>query len=374
MSESRRPVAMVTSHPIDTGAAQLARGPSKGGLALHLAWTAFQRRQVSMAEICELEAVFLPVTKAPSRWRKAWSYLGLALQTFRLLAARRPEVVWVQLPQVPLLWVALVYRALSRGKVQVVADCHNAQLRDPWVSFPLAQWSLARADVVLVHNHEMLAQAQRLGWPRERLLVLEDVPPGGQADRGPSGLARKHLAAPKPWVVFPGSFAADEPIAELLQAARLVPEATFIITGRTENAARRGHDLSQAPANVVMPGFLPVDVFDDLLRESDCVLALTREEGIQLSVCNEALGFGRALVASDTVLLRELFGEAAVMVPGGDPAALAAACRQALDERVQREALSSALAKRRSAEWQAGPWAEVCKLLASRPATSKLGH
>lgn len=316
-----------------------------------------------MSGVCGFDPVFLPMNRTPSRWRKLASYVRLGWRTWRLLWVRRPEVVWVQLPQVPLLWVALAYRALSRAPVKVVADCHNAQLRKPWASVPFTRSALSAADVVLVHNKEMLAQAERLGWAPERLRVLEDVPPAGQAGREPSGLARRDFALPKPWVVFPGSFAADEPIAELLRAAALVPEATFVITGRVQNAVRHGHDLSLAPANVVMPGFLPVEVFDDLLREADCVLALTREEGIQLSVCNEALGFGRALVVSDTVLLRELFGEAGVMVPCLDPVALAAGCRQALAERVHRESLSSALALRRQIAWQAGPWSEVRRML-----------
>ena len=42
------------------------------------------------------------------------------------------------------------------------------------------------------------------------------------------------------------------------------------------------------------------------------VLGLTDAEGIQLSVANEALGAHRALVLSDTRILRAMFGEAAL--------------------------------------------------------------
>jgi glycosyltransferase involved in cell wall biosynthesis len=163
--------------------------------------------------------------------------------------------------------------------------------------------------------------------------------------------------------VLPGSFSADEPIEEVLQAARLAPDISFFITGRTQSAARHGHDLSNLPPNVRTPGYLPLDDFEDLLRGADCVLALTREEGIQLSVCNEALGFGRAMVASDTAVLRSLFADAAVMVKTDDPASLAAACREALAQQAQREEASRLLAQKRRAQWQAGPWAELRRLL-----------
>lgn len=335
------------------------------GRTVHVAWASFQRRQVSMAPLCGFEVAFMPLDKSLSRWRKAWAYLRLGVQTWRKLRAERPQTVWVQLPQVPLLWVALAYRAMSGSRVRVVADCHNMQLRPPWATLPLARWALRRADAVLVHNVDMERKAALLGWRMSRVVVMEDVPPVGM-DTAPKGLARQQLPAPRPWVVFPGSFAADEPITELLQAARLAPGLSFIITGRTQNAARHGHDLSALPANVWTPGFLPVEVFDDLLREADCVLALTREEGIQLSVCNEALGFGKSLVVSDTALLRRLFADAAVMVDSREPAAIVAGCRQALAEQDQRGPLSRELAARRLTSWVEGPWTQLCALLGRR--------
>ncbi|MBL8351854.1 MAG: glycosyltransferase family 4 protein [Burkholderiaceae bacterium] len=330
--------------------------------SIFVAWTAFQRRQVSMAPHCGCQTVFFPVARHAGRLAKAWTYLANAWRTWRCLRSARPGVVWVQLPQVPLLWVALLYRALSRSKVSVVADCHNAQLRPPWSRFPLALSSLRRADVVLVHNQAMLAQARALGWPMDHLRVLEDVPPVGKA-QAPNGTARRLIARAKPWVVFPGSFAADEPIGEILAAARLAPEICFILTGRIETARRHGHVLDDLPANVVLPGFLPVDAFDDLLREADAVLGLTKVEGIQLSVCNEALGFGRPLVTSDTRLLREMFGAAAVLVDTASPASIAQGCRAALADAGRRSALSVALGQQRLAAWTCDQLAEVQRLL-----------
>ena len=37
-----------------------------------------------------------------------------------------PEEVWLQLPQVPLLWIGLIYRAAAGRPVKLIADCHNA--------------------------------------------------------------------------------------------------------------------------------------------------------------------------------------------------------------------------------------------------------
>jgi glycosyltransferase involved in cell wall biosynthesis len=316
-----------------------------------------------MAQAAGFECVFFPI-QAKGKLSKAWGYLQALIQTVTTLKRERPAVVWVQLPQVPALWAALLYRALYCPRAKIVADCHNAQLRAPWSRFPFALWSLNRADVILVHNEAMYEQASVIGWPMEKVHVLEDVPPV-LTDVKPIGLARSQIDAPKPWVVFPGSFAADEPIAEVMEAARLAPELTFIITGRPERAARNGHDVSQLPSNMRLPGFLSIDVFDDLLREADVVLGLTREEGIQLSVCNEALGFRRPLVTSDTAILRQLFSEAAVMVSTSDPRSIADGCREALTNHEHRSELSGLLAIQRMKAWDFAQFSKVNACLAS---------
>ncbi len=317
---------------------------------IHLAWTAFQRRQVSMAQAAGFECVFLPI-KAKGKLDKFLGYLRALVNSVFILKKRHPDVVWVQLPQVPTLWAALLYRALCCPSAKIVADCHNAQLRAPWSRFPLALWSLRRADVILVHNEAMFDRAKEIGWPMNKVHVLEDVPPVF-SDVEPKGLARSQIDAPKPWVVFPGSFAADEPISEVMEAARLAPELTFIITGRPDRALRNGHDITQLPANMRLPGFLSIEVFDDLLREADVVMGLTREEGIQLSVCNEALGFGKPLVTSNTKILDKLFGNAAVLVDSKDSSSIAKGCRLALANKESLSIKSAILSSERMANWQ----------------------
>lgn len=330
--------------------------------ALFIAWTGFQRRQISMAPHCGFETVFFAVPRHTSRLAKLLLYLRHGMETWKLLRARGPAVVWVQLPQVPLLWVALAYRLLSKHTVRVVADCHNAQLRPPWSNFPFARWALRRADVVLVHNDAMHSAALELGWSPQSLRVLEDVPPQGMSGP-PSGLARRVIPLGKPWVVFPGSFAADEPVREVLEAARLAPELGFILTGAVQTARRNGHPVDNLPSNVVLPGFMPTDVFEDLLRDADVILGLTRFEGIQLSVCNEALGFARPLVTANTAVLRTLFGQAAVLVDANDPASIAQGCRQAFAESPARATASAQLAQTRVVNWLQGPLSAVKGLL-----------
>ena len=314
-----------------------------------------------MKDIVGFDCWFFPVPKS-GRILKIVSYFRLFIRSLRELRRVTPDTVWVQLPQIPALWVALVYRALSSNQVKVIADCHNAQLRKPWSYFPLALWSLKRSDAIVVHNEAMLERARQLGWPMDRVRVLEDMPALGK-DRPPIGSAARHIGAPKPWVVFPGSFAADEPIREVFEAARLAPDLTFIITGRPERARQNGHDIDNLPTNVILPGFLSIELFDDLLREADVVMGLTREEGIQLSVCNEALGFGRPLVTSNTSILSKMFGSAAILVSTSDPTSIANGCRYAVNNASEYSKKSSALSKIRVSQWESIQLADLYTLL-----------
>lgn len=345
------------------------RSITASGRDLYLAWTQYQRRQDSMAAQAGFECVFFQRSSRRGLPATVIDYARLSVRTWRLLRQRRPRVLWLQLPTVALLWVALSARRLMLPDMKIVADCHNAMFRPPWSRVPAGVSWLGRCDAVIVHNDAVLGDALALGLPAERTCVLEDVPPTALAEPAhaplpiPSGLQR-------PWVLLPGSFSADEPVAEVLATAAEMPEATFIITGRTERAARCGHDLSHAPPNVVMPGYLELPAFERLMRSADLVLGLTRHEGIQLSVCNEALGFGKPMVVSDTRILRELFSSACELTPGHDPQTLVAAIRRALERRDELATRSRRLAGARVQTWRESQYAAVQAVLGAHGAGS----
>lgn len=324
---------------------------------LHLAWAAFQRRQVSMADLADFDCWFMPMKyKGPNHLVRAWHYLGLAWRTLRVLRRARPPVLWLQLPQVPLLWVALVYRALFDPRVVLVADCHNAMFTPPWSRVPWGLSWLARCDLVLVHNNMVLLEALRRGVSHARLRVLEDVPPlRNQALDAADPVPAIFAGQPHPWVLCVGSLGRDEPVAQVLQAAGRLQAGFIAMTGRLSNAQRNGHAIGQVPANVRMTGYLPLPEFEALLRHCDIVLALTLHDGVQLSACNEALGFGRPMVYANTSLLRGLFESAGVAVDARDPDAIAAGLKEvAADLQRWREA-SRLAARQRRRHWQHGP-------------------
>ncbi|MBA2359639.1 MAG: glycosyltransferase [Actinobacteria bacterium] len=315
--------------------------------AVFVVWRAYQGRVDAMQRSFEYDAFYYGRSFGSRLWRTA-EYLLKGLATLGLLARRRPPVLWLQLPPTPLLYVGAVYKAVSRDAT-LVADCHNSLFTRPWIRTP-GLWRLLNqvADLALVHNEYVRAQAIALGLDAARCLVLETrpaTPAPAQADADSAAPA----GARRPWVLFPAGFDADEPIEAFLSAARKVPDITFVVTGDARRA-RGGYDDDAVPQNVVLAGWVDVARYKAFVRTADLILGLTLVEGIQLSVANEAVGYGKALVLSDTQLLRALFSKGAVYVKP-DPDDIANGVRTALARRSELEMEAIELRAERVERW-----------------------
>lgn len=321
---------------------------------LFVSWLRFSRRIASLDEHFGFDVRYFP-SPVLSKWLKPFGYLAQAFGTARAVLATRPPEVWLHCPPTFLPHLALALRRVA-GPFRIVADCHSGALSSRWTWLPGTVWAINRCDLALVHNAEDLAEALRRGVRRDRLVLLEDPPPTRLL---PAPAPRADGAAP--FVLVPCSFNPDEPIPVLLEAARRAPELRFLITGSRRRAAFQGF-LRDVPPNVEFTDFLPLDAFERLLVDAAVVLGLTSVEGIQLSVANEALGVDKALVLSDTRILRAMFGEAALLAKN-TPEDIAATLREAMARRAELEARSAALKARRLREWRA-PAATVARMLA----------
>lgn len=121
-----------------------------------------------------------------------------------------------------------------------------------------------------------------------------------------------------------------------VEAARLVPEARFILAGAWQDgAAARLRD--SAPPNLEMPGFLPQDEFDALLARTSVYVQPSAHEGFGCAVA-EAMAAGCIPVVTDRGALPEVVGDTGICVASQDPAELAAAIRTALSASSERRA------------------------------------
>lgn len=347
MTVSSPPNRPVAPERLPAGQTLDAVNPPK---QLFLAWVPFQRRAVTMESYFGYDLRHISLSYKHKLLRP-WEYVIKAWQSLGLMLRQKPEILWVQMPPAPLLYLVFAYKTLINHQVKLVADCHNATFRAPWIKFPGVIALLNRCDVVIVHNDDIAIQAKELGIRTDRIEVLLDrVQPLAQGNDFVEVAER--LALQTPWFLIPCSFNADEPIDEILTAAQQAPDLTFILTGNPARAKGR-HDLSQAPSNVKFPGFLPEGQFNALLYNATAVVGLTKLDGIQLSVANEALGCGRPMVLAKTSLLQRLFPSGAVYVDPVDAQDLVAGCRQAQVDSDRLTAEVQTLKTQRAHQWLA---------------------
>jgi glycosyltransferase involved in cell wall biosynthesis len=316
--------------------------PASKPKGIYLAWVNYQRRAESMQRYFGYDLFYIS-SRHLSPARKLLSYVVRARKMLQIVLRERPDVVWVQLPPTFLVHLLVLFRFVTRRRMKIVSDCHNAALRSPWSIVPLSVLCLNRTNLVLVHNRDIAPAARDLGIDRCRLGVLGDcvpVLPAGETDT--KRPARTVL-------VMPCSFHADEPIEAVLQAARQLESATFVITGNHLRIRDRGL-LEKASGNVIFPGFLPSAEFDRLLLHASAVLCLTTQEGIQLSTVSEAIAAGKPMIISDTALLRDFVGHAGIFVDNSVTSILQG-CRIAIECYGDYAAAARELRARRMTRW-----------------------
>lgn len=269
--------------------------------ALFLVWgpPSHGPRSKVFARELGIDVEFVEVTKRRGLLVAPYKYLMQTVRTVRLLRRRRPRLVFVQSPPSLAVWVVGAYAALTGA--DFVVDAHSAaMLADRWTRPRWLNRMLARRAVVtIVTNEHFAAQLEERG---ARALVVRDIPtsfPSGPSPDLPAGFN----------VLVVNTFNFDEPLAEVVDAARRSPDVTFHVSGRI--GANR---LPDAPPNVRFTDFLPDDDYYALMARADAVVCLTtRDHTMQRGAC-EALSMGRPIITSDSRLLRDYFHQGTIHV------------------------------------------------------------
>jgi glycosyltransferase involved in cell wall biosynthesis len=167
-----------------------------------------------------------------------------------------------------------------------------------WLQF----WLCRRAAGTIVHNEPLRDLVQRHGG---HAIVVTDVP--------------VRFSALEPYPLPDGtniavvcSFNPDEPIANVLAAARKLPDVHFHVSG--DPSALRAADRSAFPPNARLTGFLSTEAYASLITHADAVLTLTTRDNTMLRGAWEAVYQGTPVIVSDWKVLRESFGSGAVYV------------------------------------------------------------
>ena len=281
---------------------------------------------ISWAEHCSRSDNIARELKGSSHmvyWRRLGSrpltvllkYAGQTIRTLGILLRESPDAVFVMSPPVVAVLPVWLYSKLAR--VPYVIDAHSgAFLNRRWRHLQWLQYALCRHAATTIVTNNVLAERVRLKGGH--VTLMRDVPvvfPAG----APFHVGDAFTVA----VVC--SFNYDEPVAEIFDAARQLPDVQFYVTGnpkhlRADLAARR-------PPNATLTGFLPEERYGALLTHAHAVLTLTTMDHTMLRGAYEAIYQTTPVIISDWRILRDAFPEGAIHVAND-----AASIRRAIEE------------------------------------------
>ena len=267
-------------------------------------WAPYSRRSEMFARELGGQLHCIHYLKFRSPPYAPFKYVLQAVQTLRVLFAERPQAVHVQNPP---------FICGCRRRDLLPADGRALRRRVP---------------------HGRVRPSVELGPPRARSSSRAELRPTssptnigrswcGRGAATHSSCTTRSSTCPRgePFVVsngfnvaFLSTFAPDEPLDSVLEAAAMLPDVHFYVTGDTVEGDRRTHCAARR-RNVTFTGFLdPNGTYLGLLRAVDAALVLTtRDHTLQLAGC-EAIALGKPLVTSDFAYLRALFEYGAVFV------------------------------------------------------------
>jgi glycosyltransferase involved in cell wall biosynthesis len=268
-------------------------------------------------------------------------YPLLFYKTLHLLRSEKPSTIICQTPPIFCPLAAIFHAAINqRKKLRIIIDAHTATFEKPW-SLPIlkaiTRWAIKNAVAVIVANTEL----QNVVYQNYGVmpLVLDDGVPqveytnqeASQIISGKDskydrqylpltmhhglGLEEKYEnASTKFAVAVVSSFANDEPIQQILEAAKILTETTsFYITGDVSRlASKKLSEWKRSATNVIFTGFLNQLEYISLLKRADAVMVLTKRHHNMLSGAHEALALEKPLITSDWPPLRKYFSSGTV--------------------------------------------------------------
>lgn len=275
-------------------------------------------------------------------------HMILCAKTIACFVRLRPRLVFAQNPSMLLATVAVVWGRITGATI--VVDRHTYYFRGVsndagrwWapLGYLMARFTTKFADLTLVTNKDLARAVELQGG---RPFVLPDRIP-----RFPTATSAQ-LQLPSPTVFVISTFARDEPISEVIEAAKTLSGVTFRISGSTKKAYTRLSDLSKLPDNVRLTGYLPDDQYLQALTAANAVVVLTTLQNCLNCGAYESVALGKAMVLSNTSAIREYFSRGATYA---DPTAgsIATAISGALENQLSFEHDTTSLRSELVSDW-----------------------
>lgn len=286
---------------------------------ISISWVADHRRSSEIAAVVHARAFFVRATQRLLPLR----YFSQLITTRRILRQERPSLIVVMQPP-PFALFAVIGFARRSGAL-VLGDLHSGVFFDPkwkW-AVKLVLRALRAHGAAIVPNGDLAQICREAGVKTfvchgliSPLDHHHDCCETDVLDKASNGVS---------YVLVPLAYAYDEPINEILQAARLTPSVRWVLTGRAPDRVR-----SSAPENCFFPGYVSSAEYQTLRAHASVVLALTTDESTMQSAGYEATAAATPLITVATRVLVDYYKDAA-RYTGLTPGEISAAVNSVLE-------------------------------------------
>ena len=197
------------------------------------------------------------------------------------------------------------------SKPKILIDVHTGAISKPW-SKNFSRLIMKRASLNIVINKEQ--QNYLIQNYQIRPIVLEDPIPDFtdilSSAKKQEGYKMEQKAIFNVAVI--SSFAYDEPLQAVFDAASQLPDVYFYVTGDKKNADK--NVLIKKPDNVIFTGFLDYNTYVDLLQKVDVIMDLTTENTSIVAGAYEAVALEQPLITSNWIPLRRYFNKGTIYI------------------------------------------------------------
>ncbi|MES2822436.1 MAG: hypothetical protein V4732_02460 [Pseudomonadota bacterium] len=237
------------------------------------------------------------------------------------LVKKRPKTIVLQYSFL-LLIILSIYKVINTTSIILICDCHTKALKRSVSGkfqntfYKLKKWSFSKTNLCILHNPEQLQDLIRFS---KNFIVLRDPIPIFLRD---SELLDKEKSDIKEKIVFVCSYDKDEPINEIVSAAKSLSNSYKIYM--TGNVPKK-YKLILNSNEITFTGYLADCEYQSLLMDAILIASLTTEDSCVQSAAFEAMAAGSAYLTSKKKSLVDMLGVAAAYTENKAPDIIAAA-------------------------------------------------
>jgi glycosyltransferase involved in cell wall biosynthesis len=252
-------------------------------------------------------------------------YIRLSLNTLDLLQKEKPDIIICQIPAYFLGYFILLYKFLTfSSKPNIILDLHTAAFHKPWTYFGFINDYLFKKSLYLIVTNKQLLSEIDFQY-KNKVLILEDpifdLPEIKNNNKITTSqlyytLDNNYDKSFKIGIIC--SFAADEPISEIIASTQQITNVKFFISGDYNRL--HSNLLDDTPShNLQYTGFLEYSDFIKLMSSMDVIMVLTKRDKTLLSGCYEALMLEKPIITSNFEVLQDSFNKGAIFVDNSVP-------------------------------------------------------